>query len=111
MSEEQNIIIASESGVSIQSIKDISDALSVSFGSKGLILTERDLSPEFFELRTGLAGELFQKFINYNLRVAIVLPNTRAYGDRFSELAYEHATHNSIRFVPSMEDARAWLSA
>jgi hypothetical protein len=58
-----------------------------------------------------LAGELFQKFINYGLRVAIVLPDPEAFGERFSELAYEHRSHNMIRFVRSKAEAESWLHA
>lgn len=65
MNEEQRILTASDSGIAIRSFGDISDALGVCLGSAGLILTETDLAREFFDLRTGLAGELFQKFTNY----------------------------------------------
>ena len=106
---EPQILIASESGISIRSFGDISDALDSSLGSAGLILTENDLAREFFDLHSGLAGELFQKFINYRLRVAIVLPDPEAYGERFSELACEHRSHSMIRFVRSKDEAKAWL--
>ena len=109
MKKELRIVVASDSGIFIQSFNDISDALGACIGTQGLILTENDLSPEFFDLRTGLAGELFQKFINYKLRVAIVLPNPEAYGERFNELAYEHASHSMIRMVGSEDEAKAWL--
>jgi hypothetical protein len=109
MSEVRRIVIASDSGISIRSFSDISDALGACIGAGGLILTENDLAQEFFDLRSGLAGELFQKFINYKLRVAIVLPDPEAYGERFSELAYEHTSHSMIRFVRSQDEARAWL--
>jgi len=109
MNEECGVVIASDSGVSIRSFSDISDALSACFGAQGLILTESDLSPEFFDLRSGLAGELFQKFVNYKLRLAIVLPDPDAYGERFSELAYEHRSHNMIRFVRSADEGKVWL--
>jgi hypothetical protein len=109
MNQERKIIVASDESVSIQSVRDISDAISVCFGATGLILSEKDLAPEFFELRTGLAGELFQKFVNYQIRLAIVLPDTEAYGERFSELAYEHLSHPMIRFVRSEAEAKAWL--
>ncbi len=110
MNEQRRIVVASESGLSIRSFSDISDALGACIGTAGFILTENDLAGEFFDLRSGLAGELFQKFINYKLRVAIVLPDPEAYGERFSELAYEHASHNMIRFVRSKDEAKAWLS-
>jgi hypothetical protein len=111
MAEEGKIIIASDAGIAIQSFADISDAISATFGARGLMLTEADLTPEFFNLRTGLAGELLQKFTNYQLRVAIVLPDAQAYGERFSELAYEHSTHNLIRFVRTIEEAQAWFGS
>ena len=109
MNGERRIIIAFDSGISIRSFGDISDALGACLGTAGLILTENDLAREFFELHSGLAGELFQKFINYKLRVAIVLPDPEAYGERFSELAYEHKSHSMIRFVRSKDEAKAWL--
>jgi hypothetical protein len=109
MTEERRIVIASDSGISIRSLSDISGALGACIGAGGLILTENDLAPEFFDLHSGLAGELFQKFVNYKVRVAIVLPDPEAYGERFSELAYEHRSHSMIRFVRSKDEAKAWL--
>ena len=109
MKEVTGILIASDAGISIRSFGDISDAIGACIGADGLILTESDLAPEFFNLRSGLAGELFQKFTNYKVRVAIVLPDPEAYGERFSELAYEHRSHSMIRFVGSADEAKAWL--
>ena len=109
MNDRRRIIIASDSGISIRSFSDISDAIGACIGAKGLILTESDLAPEFFDLHSGLAGELFQKFINYKVRVAIVLPDPQAYGERFGELAYEHRSHGMIRFVGSRDEAKSWL--
>ena len=109
MNEEHRILVASDRGISIRSFDDISDAIGACFGAAGLILTESDLTPEFFDLHTGLAGELFQKLTNYRVRAAIVLPNPDAYGERFSELTYEHRFHNLIRFVRSKDEAEAWL--
>jgi uncharacterized protein DUF4180 len=75
----------------------------------GLIVRESDLCPEFFDLRTGLAGELLQKFVNYRARLAIILSDSGAYGERFSELVYEHRGHAVVRFFASESDARRWL--
>jgi Domain of unknown function (DUF4180) len=110
MDDERKIIIAADSGIAIRSLEDISDALGKCFGTEGLIVTEKDLSPEVFNLRTGIAGELFQKFTNYQLRLAIILQDPKAYGERFSELVYEHKKHPMIRFFDSETDAVAWLS-
>jgi hypothetical protein len=111
MNEQRRIVVASDAGVAIRSFSDITDTLGACIGTDGLILAERDLAPEFFDLRSGLAGELFQKCTNYRLRLAIVLPDPEAYGQRFSELAYEHRADNMIRFVGSEDQAKAWLAA
>lgn len=109
MSAPRSIVMAAEHSISIRTQKDIDDALGASFGSAGLVLAEAQLSPEFFDLRSGLAGELFQKFTNYHLPVALVIADFSAHGERFHELAREHATHSSIRFVHAVPEARAWL--
>ena len=95
----------------IRSFNDIPDALVASTEQGGLVVSEADLGPDFFNLRTGLAGELFQKCVNYGARLAIVLPDPKAYGERFSELVYEHRTHAVIRFFGSESDARQWLQS
>ena len=109
MNDTLGILIASESSISIRSLSDVSDAIGACLGSAGLILTEKDLGPDFFDLRTGLAGELFQKFVNYRIPVAIVVADPQVYGRRFSELACEHRNHNMIRFVRSTGEAQAWF--
>ena len=109
MNETGGLIIASDSGLCIRSFSDIPALIGDCIGSGGLILNENDLGPQFFDLRTGLAGEAFQKFTNYRIRVAIVLQDHGAYGERFGELANEHRSHKMIRFVFSVDEAKSWL--
>ncbi|HMD27163.1 MAG TPA: DUF4180 domain-containing protein [Steroidobacteraceae bacterium] len=109
MTEQPRILIAAEAGISVGSINDILNAVASTFGAGGLILTEDDVSSEFFDLKTGLAGELFQKFENYELCLAIIVPSPERYGERFNELAREHKSHNRIRIVRSKDEALAWV--
>ena len=108
MAAPHKFLVASEAVIAIRSMRDIPNALGAALGTVGLILTESDLSPEFFDLKTGLAGELFQKFTNYQLRLILIVPDPKLYGDRFSELAREHRSHNSIRIVRTKDEANAW---
>jgi hypothetical protein len=112
MNETRKIVAASDSGISIRSSGDIPDVIAACLGagSAGLVLTEDDLTQEFFDLRTGLAGEFFQKIVNYGLRVAFVLPTPGSYGERFSELVFEHRSHGMIRFFNTKDEAETWLS-
>ncbi|WP_428263940.1 DUF4180 domain-containing protein [Haliangium sp.] len=109
MNQQRQVVIASEASIVIRTARDITDAIGACGGAAGIILAEQDFAPEFFDLRSGLAGEFFQKLVNYRVRAAIVLPDPSAHGDRFRELAYEHQTHPVIRFVRSREEANAWL--
>jgi Domain of unknown function (DUF4180) len=104
----QNFVIASDHGISIDSRDDVSVAVGAALG-RGLILSESDLGPAFFDLRTGLAGELIQKLVNYRVRTAIIVATPKDHDDRFAELAHEHATHPTVRFVRSIDDAIEWL--
>jgi len=97
--------------VAIRSVSDISAALGYSLKHRGLVLSEADLSPAFFELRSGFAGEVLQKFVNYGARMAIVLRDPKAHGERFSELVHEHRRHPVIRFFATEAEARQWLGA
>jgi hypothetical protein len=94
----------------IFTLADIPAALSASIAGGGLVLEETQLSPEFFDLRTGFAGEVLQKFTNYRAKLAIVVADASAHGSRFSELVHEHRTHRSVRFFSAGQLARQWLA-
>lgn len=88
----------------------IGAALALGMERGGLLLDESQLGAAFFDLTTGLAGELFQKFTNYRVRLAIVIADPEVHGSRFSELAYEHRAHRAVRICPNERAARQWLA-
>ncbi len=94
----------------IREAADIAGALAASMDAGGLLLDESQLGEKFFDLRTGLAGEVLQKFTNYRVRLAIVVEDATAYGSRFSELVREHRKHNAVRFFDTEQLARQWLT-
>jgi hypothetical protein len=102
-------LLAAEHGIFLATHADIADVLAKCLGAAGLILTEQDVCADFFVLGSGLAGETFQKFTNYQVPLALVISDFGRYGRRFAELAREHAAHRAIRFVHTLEEARAWL--
>ena len=94
----------------IRSSADIATALKASIERGGLLLDEKHLSGDFFDLHSGLAGEVLQKFTNYRARLAVIVADPSAYGSRFSELMYEHRTHAAVRFFLTEQQARQWLA-
>ena len=108
---EMNIGSVASLGLRIDRLEDIQGLLGAMYGLDGLILSEAELGPEFFRLSSGVAGELFQKFVNYRFPVAVVIADFSAHGERFAELAHEHSRHGGVRFVHTDEEARRWLES
>jgi hypothetical protein len=74
------------------------------------VLDEKDIAPEFFDLKSGLAGQVLQKFVNYRTKLAVIVRDPAAYGGRFGELVYDHRTHHTVRFFKLEQVARQWLA-
>ncbi len=87
------------------------DLLGRSFAQGGrLVLGEAELGDDFFNLRSGFAGELMQKFVNYDQRLAIVVNDVSIYSASFQDLAREHRDHPHIRFFSREAEAQAFLA-
>jgi hypothetical protein len=70
-------IIAAELTGSEFIINDVQDVLDLmaeagSNGCSSLIVSSNSLNAGFFDLKTGIAGEILQKFSNYRVRLAII---------------------------------------
>jgi Domain of unknown function (DUF4180) len=93
------------------SIRQPTDVLEwVASGSDALLVEAHQLPPEFFDLRTGFAGELLQKIQNYGLRVAAVFPSEEGYTQRFKEFLLEARRGPRFRAFAAREDAERWLA-
>jgi hypothetical protein len=71
------------------------------------------LDPDFFRLRTGVAGEFLQKFANYRIRLAVVGDVSRqvSASDAFRDLVRECDRGTQCWFVPDLETLAERLSA
>ncbi|NOU91793.1 DUF4180 domain-containing protein [Paenibacillus sp. LMG 31456] len=56
----------------VQSALDLLATVNFEAGCDRIILNKSAISEEFFNLKTRLAGEILQKFINYHVKIAIV---------------------------------------
>jgi Domain of unknown function (DUF4180) len=80
-------------------------------GSRALLLDRGALPPAFFDLSTGVAGELGQKLVNYGIRMAAVVPDLAAHSPRFQDFAREANRGRQFRFFATREEAVAWLAS
>ena len=85
--------------------------LCIEGGAESLLLDEQALTPEFFDLSTGLAGELLHKLGNYRIRLGAVVPDPSIHSPRFQEFAREISTGAQCRFFQTRADAIRWLEA
>ncbi|WP_058303038.1 DUF4180 domain-containing protein [Gorillibacterium timonense] len=71
---ESKVTLVSQSDYRIDTVRDALDLIAnVRFqGSGKMLLRKEQLSEDFFELRTKLAGEIVQKLTNYQMKAAIV---------------------------------------
>jgi hypothetical protein len=77
--------------------------------SSGLLLHAGNLSPDFFDLKTGLAGAVLQKFVTYGVRVAAVLPQELVGKGRFWEMVIEANRGRQFHVSPEQAQAEDWL--
>lgn len=79
-------------------------------GAPALLFGGGALPGAFFDLSSGVAGELVQKLANYGIRMAGVVPDLAAHSRRFQEFAEEANRGRQIHFAPTREAAVAWLA-
>ena len=79
-------------------------------GSMKIILHKTSLEPNFFELRTGLAGEILQKFVNYHIQLAIVGDFSTVKSESLKALIRESKRGKQTFFVENTEAAIGALS-
>ena len=60
-----------------------------------VMLYEDNLSPDFFHLKSGVAGDILQKLVNYHIKTALVMDTDRIGEGRFKEMMLEARSHNS----------------
>ncbi|WP_048906360.1 DUF4180 domain-containing protein [Pedobacter sp. V48] len=75
-----------------------------------IILQEQNICTEFFDLKTGIAGEILQKFSNYRVRLAIVGDFSKYQSKSMKDFIYESNKGKQVNFVDSSEDAIAKLN-
>ena len=87
------------------------DVVAVCFEQRtqALLMDRSALPPAFFDLRTGVTGELVQKLTQYGIRLACVVPDLRTQPERFQEFAQEASRGSQTRIFESRAAAVDWL--
>ena len=99
-------------GQFINNVQDVLDLLGELYGQyyDGIILYERNITHDFFDLQTRLAGEILQKFSNYRIRLVIVGDWSKYTSRSLEAFITESNRGKTVNFSSSPTEALKLLS-
>lgn len=95
-------------------INDLQDAIDLLGNSSfneayKIIVFEKQLTPDFFDLKTKMAGEILQKFSNYRMQLAIVGEFKKYKSKSLNDFIYESNQLRRVNFVSTIDEAKEVL--
>lgn len=96
-------------------ITEVQDALDLmadcNYQDSGrILLQDYNIVADFFDLKTGIAGDILQKFSNYQVRLAIVGDFSKYPGKSLRDFIFESNKHGRIIFAENNQAAIERLS-
>jgi hypothetical protein len=79
-------------------------------GFDRIVMNEKNITPDFFDLKNGIAGEILQKFSTYRVRLAIVGDFSNYTSKSLRDFIFESNKGRHINFVGSTAEAIKILS-
>ena len=106
-------VVRSESPVltDLQSALDLLAEAAFGTGCRRLALAKSAVAEDFFALRTGLAGAVLEKFVQYGVKVAIWGDYTAYTSKPLRDFIRESNRGREVLFAASEEEALQWLTA
>ena len=80
-------------------------------GFDRVIIQEKNITPDFFDLKNGIAGEILQKFSNYRIRLAIVGDFSPYTSKSIKDFMRESNRTRHINFLNTIAQALSILSS
>lgn len=98
-------------GIEIRNVQDAPDILSECYsrGASSIIINEKNIIPDFFDLKTGLAGEILRKCSMYHFKLAIVGDFSDVSSENLRAFIYESNRVGDTCFVSSVDEAKKRL--
>jgi hypothetical protein len=111
---EINETVIAEIISDIIEIKNTQDAVDIMAdcifsGTGKIIIHEKNIIPDFFDLKTGIAGDILQKFSTYNVRLAIIGDFSKYSSKSLRDFIFESNKHRQVNFVNTLEEAKEKL--
>lgn len=96
----------------IESIEDGSELIANVYyqGFDRMLLYEKNITPLFFDLKNGIAGEILQKFSNFRVRLAIIGDFEKFESKSIKAFIFEGNKNHQINFVNTLNEGLERLS-
>lgn len=75
-----------------------------------ILIRENNITPDFFDLKTRIAGEMLQKFSNYRMGLTIVGNFEKYDGKSLRDFIFESNKGRLVNFAPTVTEALERLS-
>jgi len=109
------LLVCGEDGPRLQTSGDINMFLSEAWAANATMIAipVARLGDDFFQLRSGLAGEVAQKFVNYQIRVAIVgdISHWLAASKALTDFVFESNRGQALWFADNINEVQKRLAA
>lgn len=73
-------------------------------GFDKIIIHEKNITPEFFDLRTKIAGEILQKFAQYQMQLIIVGDFSKYQSKSLNDFIFESNKSKQINFIEDLSN-------
>lgn len=93
--------------VDVQSAIDLMATVHYEHGCNRMIVHKSAINEEFFELRTRLAGDILQKYTNYQMKLAIIGDFYLYTSKALRDFIYESNNGRDIFFLETVDAAIA----
>ncbi len=108
----ENIAEINASDIIIRNVEDaVQLMVDCSYGHQAYkaMIYQENITPDFFELKTKLAGEILQKYTQYGFDIAIIGSFSVYNSKSLNDFIYESNKGKKVNFVASKEEAlRRW---
>ncbi|MCW9129478.1 DUF4180 domain-containing protein [Bacillus paramycoides] len=94
----------------VQSALDLMATVQYEVDAKHIIINKSLISESFFDLKTRLAGDILQKFINYKVKIAIIGDFAIYTSKSLKDFIYECNKGNDIFYLATEQQAIEKLS-
>lgn len=108
----KNIAVLDSDKVEINEIQDALDLMANAdyLNARSIIIRKEHLPEIFYDLKTRFAGEVLQKFSNYNVRLAIVGDFSNISSRALRDFISESNGRGHVNFVSSVDAAKKELA-